>query len=244
MSLTIEDSKVEKVVVLGSKPQGKLPDVNVPVVLAANGAVELAVKYRNKYGSYIIGLVPLRELKLHQHICESFIKAQPDEVIIMGGEKKESELFVRSQLKLINATVTVLSHNDVNWKLAKYLGNARYRLAFAFLKHRGLSYLITQALPDFFKKREFLWIHRSTGLGAILYSLNRFKNLSQVILGGINFTEGGHFNGVGQFTAKTAFADKVTIQSWPSELKRHILTTEEDSIEISKLGLWEGEIMV
>ncbi len=237
----IQNDKVQSVVVLGSKPSAVLPNKTVPVVLAANGAIELAVRYRVEFGSYLIGLVPLRELQLHQHICDSFMKAEPDEIVIMGGEPKESEQFVREHLKLQDVKVTTLSLHQVNWDLAKYLGFSRFRIAFSFIFHRGLKYFITHLIPDLLKNRECVWMHRSTGLSSILYAVARFPNVTQIIIGGINFTAGGHFNGVGQFTSKTAFADRVTIAGWPEEKKNIILTTEEDAKAISGFKIWTGE---
>ena len=78
------DADVKTVVVLGSKPEAQFPEVEAPVVLAANGAVELAVEYRRRYGSRIVGLVPGVELLKHPHIQESFKKGTPDEIIVFG----------------------------------------------------------------------------------------------------------------------------------------------------------------
>ena len=97
-------------------------------------------------------------------------------------------------------------------------------------------------LVDLLTKRDFVWMHRSTGLSAIFYSLRRFPNVQKVIMGGIGFKAGGHFNGVGEFTGKTEAADRITIPHWPESAKLKIETTDKAASELAGLKFWEGEV--
>jgi hypothetical protein len=238
----MEDKNVTKVVVLGSKPDAPLPLLDAPVVIAANGAIELGRKYRDNFGSYLIGIVPFIELHNHQHICDSFTKAQPDEIVVTGGNEKEVVDFVRNRLKLASAKISILSLHEANWTLASFFGRSRWSLARTFLIKRGIKYFIRFVLLDLIRNRDFVWMHRSTGLNGVLYAAQRFPNLQQIVLGGINAQAGGHFNGVGQFTGKTAQTDQITILHWPDSAKTRVATTEENLSKLAGFSLWQGEV--
>jgi hypothetical protein len=230
----------ESVIVLGSKPNAPLPLVAAPIVLAANNAVETALLYRKKFNSYIIGLVPLQELYNHEHICESFRKAKPDEVILMGGNTVEGESFVKETLGLQDALVTVLPLHTVNWTLASVLQSKRWSLMFRYIWNRGFRHAVRYVIPDMLRKREMVWMHRSTGLSAIMYALQQFPNAKHHILAGIGLLPGDHFNHVGQFTPKTAKADQITMQYWPQRLRSNVYTTDEVMCEHGDVPAWDG----
>lgn len=240
----LNDNDVKQIVVLGSKPKADLPFINARVVIAANGAVELGLKYRKKFGSYLIGLVPLQELYNHKHICDSFMKAQPDEIVVMGGNEKEAESFIHDTLNLRKSKIITLSFNKVNWEMVKLFGWSRFMLAFDFMYKKGLRNFIRNVIPDLIFKREFIWMHRSTGLGSILYSLQRFPEVNQIVVGGIGLIAGGHFNEIGEFTSKTARADQITIKHWPEKLKKNISITDKIASEISGFKNWSGEVFI
>jgi len=91
-----ENLSSEPVVILGSKPEADLPEIGAPFVLAANGAVEMGVKYREKYNSRIIGMVASIELKEREHVQQSLIKSQPDEIVVLGGDVEDPDSFIKN----------------------------------------------------------------------------------------------------------------------------------------------------
>jgi hypothetical protein len=228
------------VVVLGSKPEALFPLVPAGAVLTANGAVELALGYRTRYNSRIIALVPGEELKRHPHIQESFKKGRPDEIVVLGDKAGDITAFIRHDLGL-EAPITILGFHEANWTLAASLGAHRRALAWECLRAYGLRHALTTALPDFFGKRDMLWMSRSTGLNAILYAHERFPSAERIIAAGIGLQAGSHFNGVGQFTNKTAKADQMFVPHWPPELRPWLSTTDDAMSTLGQVAKWEGE---
>jgi hypothetical protein len=226
----------DTIVVLGAKPEAIFPDIAPEFVVTANSAVELALEYRKKFQSKIIALVPILELRRHKFIQDSFVRSQPDEIVLLGAVPEDKE-FV-SELNLTNSKVEVLSSFDTNWGLVKQLGLGRFFIALDSIKKRRMKYFLFEALPDLLLVRKMEWMPRSTGINAVLYSLERFPKSKQIIVTGIAPQEGSHYNGVGYFTKKTADADLITLKHWKLEHKKNVYTTDEVLSRMGKFPLW------
>src|SRR3989344_3161474 len=227
---------------LDSKPNAQLPAVAVPFVLTANNAVELGVLYRQKYGSKIIALVPAEELRNRAHIQESFVKSRPDEIVILSGKENDND-FVRS-LGLTDATVTILGFRERNRLMIRALGLRVLLVMIERLWFRGIKYIVFNAIPDVFGKREMQWLSGSVGLDAIFYAMQKFPRASAIVTAGVGLQAGGHFGGVGEFTSKTAKADRTTMKYWAYSRRRNVFTTDDLMHEIGKVLKWRGEAMV
>lgn len=223
----------ESVIILGSKPEATFPDIKVENVLAANGAVELALLYREKYGANIIVLVPSNELLKHKHIQESFVKGKPDEIVLLGEESEEATDLIKNVLNL-NAEIIIFNPNERLELMKKILGYRRYIL---LVKRTILSG------PRKLFSGSSLWPSCSTGLNAIFYAMVRFPEAEKYITAGIGLKSGGHFNKVGEFTDKTSQSDLITIKHWPYIKRKNVYTTDDVMSEIGGVPKWEGEIL-
>ena len=227
-----------QIVVLGSKPNAALPAVAVPFVLTANNACELGVLYRQKYGSKIIAFVPIEELRNREHIQDSFKKSHPDEVVLLSATGTDRE-FVRT-LGLTDVVITIINFRARNQLMWRALGIRIILVMMERLWFRGLKYLLLDAVPDFFGKRDMLWLSGSTGMDATFYALQHFPEAREVISSGIGLQEGTHFSGSGQFTSKTAKADRTTMKYWPYSRRKHLSTTDDALHSIGKVPKWQS----
>lgn len=239
----MNDLDIKIVVVLGSKPNSKFPDIAADVVLTANSAVEHALKYRNKYGSAVISMAPCNHLGDKDYIQDSISKSEPDELVILGGCISEVESFVRQKLELKNTKVNILNSHYVNWGLLDLLDLRKFVVLLISLFRRGLKYFVSNAVPDFFGKRDLDYLARSTGLNAILYVIERFKNVETIVITGVGLQEGGHFNKLGEFTDKTAKADRLVFSNWSLSRRRMMRTTDEQMNKIGHVTKWEGKYL-
>ena len=138
--INADKSVTRPIVVLGSKPSAALPMVAAPYVCTANNAVELGVLYRQKYGAKIIALVPAEELRNRSHIQDSFIKSQPDEIVVLSGVEAD-RAFVQN-LGLRDSLITIYSFRERNQLMMRALG---FRVALVILERlwfRGIRYAV------------------------------------------------------------------------------------------------------
>jgi hypothetical protein len=233
--------KEKPVIVLGSKPNAAMPDVEPRIVVAANGAAELAVTYRDRYGAEIVSMVPGRDLFEQEHIRVSIKKSVPDKLLLLGTVHIENDPlgYVEKELGIAPESVTIVSLHERNWGLTRRLGWRRYIIWITSSLVRGLRHLCTVAIPDLFGKRNFNWMSRSTGLNAILYSLDHFSG-SDIVIAGIGLQAGSHFNSAGVFKAKTARMDRLTMKYWLPQKRINLYTTDPILSELGKVSKWEG----
>jgi len=74
------------ILVLGSKPDSKLPDLKVSKIYTANGAAEKAEFYRKKYfENELICITGASEFLRNKHVSKRIIKSKPNRLIIRSG---------------------------------------------------------------------------------------------------------------------------------------------------------------
>lgn len=231
----------ETIVVLGSKPNAALPDVAAEVVLTANNAVELGAVYRQKYGSKVIAFVPTVELKKHKHIQDSFIKARPDRIILIG-EQEGAASFVAEELGLSSTEVSVMSLAERNRTMARALGWRRFLVHFEALRARGLVFVVRNAVPDLLGERNLEWLAQSTGINSLFYAMEKFPSTKEIISAGMGLQGGDHFSGQGEFMSKTAKADQITLRYWPSHKRPQVWTTDDVMAQLGPMQKWQGNV--
>ena len=235
---------IESIVVLGSKPDTCLPDVSPKVVFGANGAVESALPYREKYNSKIVGVVPSIELRKHGHIQDSIKKASPDKMIVFGNNAGIIS-FIHNDMGLPNTEVELISNKERQSRIVSMMGWRIIPVSINRISSRGLlrglKYLIRKVVPDILFSRDKDWISHSTGLDSVMYAMSAFPQ-ANVITAGIGLQGGAHFNNQGEFMSKTAIADRRTMKYWPFEKRKNVYTTDDVMAEIGNVPKWEGKI--
>lgn len=236
------DLLVQTVVVMGSKPNPAFPSTAADVVITAKSSVEQGLVYRRKYGSKIVALVPWPEIETHDYVRNALIKSCPEEVVVLGDDQEEAISFVKNTLGLQKTKVLTLTYNERNFGLLEQLGIRKFFLMLNMLWIRGIKFVLNEAVYDILNKREMHWLSRSTGINGILYAMKRFPNAEKIIIVGVGLIGGGHFDGVGEFTDKSAKSDQIFMKYWPKEKKIRVSTTDENLHEIGGIPEWKGDV--
>lgn len=236
-----ETKVTEPIVVLSAKPEPALPEVSTPYVLGANGAIEVGLPYREKYKSKLICLVPGLELRKHEHIRASIIKAKPDEMILFGDDGVDIVSYIKNEMRLPDTKITLYKAvNERHQFMKKVLGWRIVPVMIERVKARGLRHLFRKMIPDMIFGGDKDWLSHSTGLDAIMYAMERFPNTKEIITAGIGLQGGEHFNKEGVFMAKTAIADRGTMAHWPLSLRPQVYTTDDAMHTIGGVPKWGG----
>jgi hypothetical protein len=236
--MTSSDSKVSKVVVVGSKPNSSFPEIGADVVVTAKSAVIQGLVYREKYGTKVISLVPWPELITRDYVGEALVKAQPEELVILGDNDAKSLNYIHKVLKLKNTKVKTISCKDRNYGLLIGVGVKVLRLMLYTIWNKGLRFFYSGAFMD----KDMIWLHRSAGINAILYSLKRFPNAKEIVVVGIGLEPGDHFDGKGDFTKKSAKHDQVFMKFWPKKKRPRVYTTDNVLSEKGDVPKWDGSV--
>jgi len=78
---------INNILILGSKPESKLPDLQVDKIYTANGAAERAIHFRKKYlKNELTCIVGAREFARNEMVSERIIVAKPDRIVIRAGK--------------------------------------------------------------------------------------------------------------------------------------------------------------
>tara|TARA_X000000950_G_scaffold24818_1_gene26631 strand:- start:11076 stop:11777 length:702 start_codon:yes stop_codon:yes gene_type:complete len=178
--------KDEFVLVLGSKPGSKLPNLKVKKIYTANGAAEKGSAYIKKYAdTKVISIVGGREFEKNLDVQNRVLNSNIDEIVSRSG------------------FVPFKNYNFLKKPTTKYLTlNEQIKFQSNFFKFGKLNIL----LAEFFYENTFLmqlkhlinFVRKgmingvSTGFFAILYALKE-NDQSKVIISGIGMQGGGHF---------------------------------------------------
>ena len=234
----VQELQNNHIVVLGSKPNAILPDIPVNLVYGVNGAVELAVRYREKYGSTVIGFVRVVELRKFKHIQDSIKLAKPDELLVAGDDDSIEE-FIKNDLGLQTIKIKRISTRKRLNNMEQVLGWRKWLVIFERVKIRGIKHFFKIALPDIILNNNKDWLSHSTGFDTIMYLIRNYPD-SVIVTAGISAKASGHFNNKGQFTDKTAKADQGTLRHWPHFNRKQVYTTDIDLKTSWGFPLWGG----
>ena len=219
------------ILVLGSKPGSKLPNIDVSKVYSANGAAERALNYFNKFGKKELTCVcGSMEFFKNLEVRSRIIKAKPNLIYFRSGKINGEDL---------NQYIT-------NTKFVSLSRNKQILFQSQFLRYKILSILRAEwnHEKDFKSKfKHLLKIFRQGGmLGAStgLYSiiLAKFENPDKKILvSGIGIKSiGDSFYGtIG--TTKRAQVDKKIFFDLDKSIKKNLSTTDQEMSEFCSIPL-------
>ncbi len=239
----IDDLSVKKVVILGSKPGATLPKIDAQVVIGANSAIELGVAYRENFGSRLVSMVPCNHFGDKIYIQDSVRKSCPEEVIVLGECLTGVEELVAQTLNLKDTEITIFSARYINWTLLGQIGMGRYFVLLTKMIRRNPKYFLLDFWKDLLGLGRMDLLARSTGVNAILYALSKYKNLEHIVIAGVGLEAGGHFNGLGSFTEKTALSDRIVFKFWSSEKRSILKSTDTQLCEIGGISKWDNDIL-
>ena len=176
----------EFVLVLGSKPGLKLPELKVKKIYTANGAAEKAATYVKKYSNTkIISIVGGREFERNLDVQNRVLNSKINEIVSRSG------------------FVPFKNYNFIEKPSTKCLTlNEQIKFQSNFFKFGMLNIILAEIFYEntfFLQLKHFINIFRkgmingvSTGFFSILYALKE-NDQSKVIISGIGMQGGGHF---------------------------------------------------
>ena len=152
------------ILVLGSKPESQLPDLDVKKIYAANGSAERAILYRKKYSNNVLTCIAgAREYARNDDVNRRINDSKPENLIIRAG-KIELPQTLENKTKLICLT------NYEQWNFqAKFFKQKKLSLIFGEFQYQDNFFnKITHILRGF-KNNTLQGI--STGFFCILIAL-------------------------------------------------------------------------
>ena len=184
--------KENYILVLGSKPDSKLPDVEVDKIYSANGAAERAFNYKKKYPKTIhTALIGSKEYTENENVKVRVINAIPQRLYCRSGSIKIPNELKNSKLEFLT------SKEQFKFQSKFYkLGGLDIVLGEIFFYEIDLIKIIKHTYSCI--KYQGFW-GVATGFYSILLALDENPD-SKVIVSGIGLVEGGHF-----YTSKDSY---------------------------------------
>lgn len=174
------------VLVLGSKPNSKLPDVKVDKIYSANGSAERAIEYKKKYpGIFHTALTAAAEFNENRDVSTRIIKSRPDKLFVRMGK-----IYLSDELKKIKEIIYMNKKEQLDFQ-SKFYKYGKLDLIYGeTFYYENTFWKIIKHLLMCIRFRGFLGA--STGFFSILLAISENPE-SKVIVSGIGLNEGGHF---------------------------------------------------
>ena len=248
----------EYVLILGSKPESKLPNIKVKKIYSANGAAERATYYKQKYpNTYHTALIGSKEYSENDNVKSRVIKSRPD------------RLYCRSGSIIIPDELKNCKHEFLN-------GDQQFSFQSNFYKFGRLDTLFGEMF--FFETNLIKLIKHiyacstyrgfwgvATGFYSILLALYENPE-STAIVSGIGLVEGGHF-----YTTKDSYGyvsnrntklinegkktlynkfrntsrcrvERYLIKRLKNSFKKRIMSLDDEMVNHGNIKKWEGEV--
>ena len=225
--------KKDYVLILGSKPDAFIPKINFKYIYAANGAIEIANKFKkeNEFSSEIISVVTTPEFLRNFEVQKRVLSASPKVLISRFGKIDVVKFNINKNL--IYKNLSNLEQLKIQSKFFKY------GIFDIFFKE-------TYYEEDFIKKVRHMFfsitnnrlIGVSTGFFSILYALSRNKDC-KIVISGIGMSAGGHFYNLSSDRySNRSRVDKKLLLSLKNIYKQNLMTTDKQLSENGQINLW------
>ena len=220
----------ETILVLGSKPESKLPKLNFKKIYAANGAASRFILYKKKYKkTEFISVTSKKNFEKNPDVRERIIKSKPDRLYVRFGK-------VNIPKKLENCKFDFVDSFDQLHFQKKFFKFNYLSLFLAEFFYKESLYKKFKRFLKLFIEENFQGI--STGFYAILLALKENPN-SKIIISGIGLSGGGHFykskrSKKFNYDSRAA-VDRYLIKFLFKKFKKKILSVDKDFIEFSNV---------
>ena len=174
----------EYILILGSKPESKFPNIRVNKIYSANGAAERALEYKLKYPNIPhVALISSRDFDENDKVKSRVVKSKPDRIFCSPGS-----VHLPDELK------------DTSFEFKSI--KERFNFQTKFYKLGSLDMLFGELFYDTNILKIFKHIYRcisykgfdgvTTGLYSIMLAATENPK-AKIIVSGIGLVEGGHF---------------------------------------------------
>lgn len=231
------------ILVVGSKPDSILPNLEVKKVYTANGAAERGRIYKKKFlNTKLITVVGAKEFLKNELVQKYIIDSDPNEVIVRTGKidqsffKKDTNLNHLNWSQQLDIQKKFLILSPLCIFLAELI-NWRFTSRDPKFQRKLLHLLITTA------KGEFWGI--STGFFTILYALHENPN-SKIIVTGIGLSGGKQFYKSERSKIYDYFprsrVDRFIAKFLRKEIKNKIFSMDGEFVDNVKCNKWKDFI--
>ncbi len=219
--------KTEKdlILIIGSKPGAKFPDLNVSYIYTANGAAERAKEYLSKYNNAsFVSIISGREFENNIEVQKRVVTADPKELVSRSDYVNTSNYNFSKSIKfkffsnfkqfLFQGQFFKLSVFNVLFCEFTYMSSVREKINF---------------LLSTIKNLKFNGV--STGFFSILYALKLHPD-SKIIITGIGMQGGGHFyNQKSTRYTNRSKVDKALMNCMKLVYKKRLFTIDSELAE-------------
>jgi len=226
------------ILVLGSKPESKLPDIRVDKIYTANGAAARASQFRENHPkNQLTCVVGAREFARNDYVSSRVIASKPERIMIVPGA-------IDLPLELKGYTKLICLSDKEQWNFqAKFFINKKISLLLAEMYHQENFYSKIIHILRHIKNRNIQGISR--GFYAILLALEENPN-SNIVISGIGMKGGKQF-----YESKRsqlfiydsrARVDRYLVNKLLKNYKNRLYSLDSDLIEVSGINKWTGDI--
>ena len=227
---------INNILILGSKPESKLPDLHVDKIYTANGAAERAIHFRTKYlKNELTCIVGAREFARNELVSKRIIAAKPERIVIRAGK-------ITLPLQQEQNTKLICLPNSDQWNFqSKFFQYKKFSLLLAELHHQEK---FSNKIFHFLKSIKNKTIQGvSSGFYAILLALDENPN-SNIIISGIGMKGGKQFYKSERSNHyvydSRARVDRFLINRLLKKYKDRLYTLDADLIEVANINKWSG----
>ena len=217
------------ILIIGSKPDSKLPDLNVETFYTANGAAQRASEYKKKYPrsnfiSIVSGLEFIKKIEVQKRVLD----AKPSFLISRSDKIELSKYNFSKSMKFL------------------YFSNLnQYLFQCQFFKLGVWDLLISEFKYEKTVRKKFLLFLKtiknlrfngvSTGFFAILYALKNHPN-SKIIITGIGMKGGGHFYNIDtKYSENRSNVDRALIKNIKEKYKERLFTIDSELARLTSI---------
>ncbi|MDA9085060.1 hypothetical protein N9J95_02525 [Candidatus Pelagibacter sp.] len=226
----------KNILVLGSKPESKLPDIHVDKIYTANGAAARAIDFRKKHKkNELTCVVGAREFARNDYVSTRVIKSKPERIMIVPGA-----IDLPSELRDYTKLICLSDKEQWNFQ-AKFFKNKKISLLIAEMQHQVSFYSKIIHILKHIKNRNIQGISR--GFYSILLALEENPN-SNIIISGIGMKGGKQF-----YESKRsqlfiydsrARVDRYLVNKLLENYKNRLYSLDSDLIDVSNIKKWNG----
>ena len=225
-----------KILILGSKPGSKLPDIKCNKIYSSNASAKRVDAYFEKFGEIdhtcIIGA---RHFQGNSEVNQKVINSKINNLIVRGLTKISKEDFITNPkiIYLNNKQQFKIQSNFFNISFLTYiLGELKYERSL-FKKIRHLIKCI--------KHKKFLGV--STGFFSLIFAYINDPE-AELIVSGIGIMEDERiYDNKNKGFINRARVDNFFMQKAKEEFLKNIVSVDEDFVNATKVKKWSGKLI-
>jgi len=244
------------ILILGSKPDSKFPNVKVKKIYSANGAAERALEYKLRYPNIPhVALISSREFDENDKVRNRVIKSKPDRIYCSPGS-----VILPNELK--DTDFETLSIKERFYFQTKFYKLRSLDMYFGELFYEKKIYNIIKHIYRCISYKGFDGV--TTGLYSVMLAAAENPD-AKIIVSGIGLIEGGHFYEKDAYgyisqrqvkliknrkkihenkyrnTARSR-VERFLVGRFKKTFKKNIFTVDDSMVKYGSINKWDGGV--